>query len=120
MPVGASACPTAAFSSFYESHEPPPLGDARGIVPAHRDGHQNGQQSGHILHLHFFRCRPGGRRGDMEPVVTRWRRPVASVEALVMLHRAMLHVLLQRLHTAIKMACDREAFVCHCRVFWLA
>jgi hypothetical protein len=30
----------AAFIGFYESHEPPPLGDARGIVPAHRHGHQ--------------------------------------------------------------------------------
>ena len=40
-----------AFSDFYESHGPPPLGDARGIVPAHRHrhGHRNGQQSGHIL-----------------------------------------------------------------------
>ena len=39
-----------AFSGFYESHKPPPLGDARGIVPPHRDGHQNGQQSGYMLH----------------------------------------------------------------------
>jgi hypothetical protein len=40
-----------AFSDFYESHGPPPSGDARGIVPAHRHrhGHRNGQQSGHIL-----------------------------------------------------------------------
>ncbi len=30
----------AAFSGFYESHEPPPSGDAYSIVPAHRDGHQ--------------------------------------------------------------------------------
>ena len=57
------------FSGFYESHEPPPLGDARGIVPAHRDGHQNGQQSGHIFHLCFFCCRSGGRRGDTDRVV---------------------------------------------------
>ena len=26
------------FSDFYESHEPTLLGDARGIVPPHRDG----------------------------------------------------------------------------------
>jgi hypothetical protein len=43
--IRASACPMAAFSGFYESHEPTPLGDARGIVPAHRHGHQNGQKS---------------------------------------------------------------------------
>ena len=120
MLIGASAHPMAAFSGFYESHKHPPSGNVCGIVPPHRDGHWNGHQSVYILHLSFVCCCPGGHWGDMEPVVTRWWRPVASVEALVMLHRAMLHVLLQRLHTAIKMACDREAFVCHCRVFWLA
>jgi len=45
MPSGVSARPMAAFSGFFESHEPPPLGDARSILPAHRNGHQNGQQS---------------------------------------------------------------------------
>ncbi len=69
MPIGASACPMAAFSGFYESHEPPPSGNARGVVPAHRNGHRNGQQSGHILHLHFVCCRSGGRQGNMERVV---------------------------------------------------
>jgi len=44
----------AAFSGFYESQEPPPSGDVRGIVPPHHDGHQNGQQSGHILHRFLF------------------------------------------------------------------
>jgi len=39
-----------AFSGFYESHEPPPSGDARGIAPAHRDGHRNDQQRGFMLH----------------------------------------------------------------------
>jgi hypothetical protein len=39
-----------AFSGFYESHEPPPLGDARGIAPLHRNGHRkNGQQSGYMF-----------------------------------------------------------------------
>ena len=57
------------FSGFYESHGPPPLGDAHGIVPSHRYGHQNGQQSGHILHLCFVCCHPGGRRGNTEGVV---------------------------------------------------
>jgi hypothetical protein len=53
----------AAFSGFYGSHEPPPPGDARGIVQPHRDGHQNGQQCGYILHCCFVDCRPGGRQG---------------------------------------------------------
>ena len=109
-----------AFSGFYESHEPHPSGDVRGIVPAHRDGHQNGQQSGHILHLHFVCCRPGGRRGDTERLVARWQRPVASGEALVMSHWEMLHVLLQCHCTVIDMAFARSAFVRHRRLFCLA
>jgi len=45
---------------------------------------------------------------------------VASGEALIMLHRAMLHVPLQRLHTAIEMACDGGAFVRRRQLFCLA
>jgi hypothetical protein len=30
--IGASACPMVAFNGFYESHEPPPSGDVRGIA----------------------------------------------------------------------------------------
>ena len=40
-----------AFSGFYESHIPPPSGDASGIVLPHRDGYRNGQQSGYITSL---------------------------------------------------------------------
>ena len=35
----------AAFSGFFESQGPPPSCDARGTLPAHCNGHQNGQQS---------------------------------------------------------------------------
>ena len=84
--IGASACLMVAFSDFYESHGPPPSGDARGIVPAHRHGHRNGQQSGQILHFHFVCCRPGGRWGDMERVVAQWRCLVAFMKALDLLH----------------------------------
>jgi len=38
---------------------------------------------------------------------------VASEVALDMLHWAMPHVSLQRLHMVIKMACDEGAFVRH-------
>ena len=38
-----------AFSGFDESHEPPPSGDVRGIVPPHCNGNQNGQQSMYML-----------------------------------------------------------------------
>ena len=105
MPIGASACPVAAFSGFYESHEPPPSGNVRGIVPAHRNSHRNGQQSGHIC------CCPGGRRGNTEQVFAQWRHPVASGEALVMLHREMRSVWHWRTAMAIKMAHDGGAFV---------
>ena len=62
---------------------------ARGIVPPHRDGHQNGhQESGYISHCCCcFVCYcPGGCRSDTEQVVARWWRPVASSAALDMLH----------------------------------
>ena len=122
MPIGASARPMAAFSGIYESHEPPPSGDAHGIVPAHCNCHQNGQQSGHILHLRFVCCRSGGRRGNTERVVTWWQRqhPVASGVALDMLHREMKHVSLQRLTMAIKMARNGGAFVRRRHLFRLA
>ena len=110
----------AAFSGFYESHKPPPLGNARGIIPPHRDGHQNGHQSEYILHRCFVCCRPGGRRGDTERVVARWRRPVASGVALDMMHWAMPHVSRQRFCMAIEMSSDGGAFVRHRRLFCLA
>ena len=94
----------AVFSGLYESPGPPPSGDARGIVPPHRDHHPNGHQSGYILHYRCVDCRPGGRRGDTERVVARWQRPVASGEALVMLHRAMRSVSHRRTAMSIDMA----------------
>ena len=105
------------FSGLYESPGPPPSGDARGIVPLHRDHHQNGHQSGYILHYRCVDCRPGGRRGDTERVVARWRRSVASGEALVMLHQAMRSVLHRRTAMTIEMARDGGTFVHHRRLF---
>jgi len=95
------------FSGFYESPGPPPSGDARGLVPPHHNDHQNGHQSGYIIHRCFVSCCPGGRRGDTERVVARWRRPVASNVAMDMLYWAMPHVSLHRLTMAIKMARNR-------------
>jgi hypothetical protein len=105
----------AAFSGFYDSHELPPSGDAGGIVPLHRDGHQNSQQRGYILHCRCVDCRHGGRRGDTERGVTRWQHPVASFVALDMLHRAMPRASLQSLRMTIKMACDGGTFARCCR-----
>ena len=118
--IGASACPMAAFSGFYESHEPLPSSDMRGIVLPHCNGHQNGHQSGYILHIWFVFCHPGGRRGNTEQVVAWWRHPVALAVALDMLHQAMPHISLQRLCMTIKMSCNGGTFVHHRRLFCLA
>ncbi len=61
----------------------------------------------------------GGCRGNTEQVVARWRRSVASGEALVMLHWAMNAVLHRRTAMAIKMACDGAAFIRCRRLFCL-
>jgi len=67
--------------------------------------------------IHCVDCCPGGHRGNTERVVAQWRRPVASGEALVMLHRVMRSVLHRRTTMAIEIACDGGAFVCHRRLF---
>jgi len=64
--MGVSTCPMVAFSGFYGSHEPPSSGDVCDILPPHRHGHLNGQQSGYMLHYRSVDCRPGGRRGNAE------------------------------------------------------
>jgi hypothetical protein len=45
-----------------------------------------------------------------EPILARWRRPVASIESLDIRHRAMRAVLYQRTTTAIEMASEVGAF----------
>jgi hypothetical protein len=62
----------------------------------------------------LFACCPGGCWGDMEQVVTRWWLPGASSVALDLLHWAMPRSSLQRVHMAIKMACNGGTFGCHC------
>jgi len=108
-----------AFSGFYESHEPPPSGDVRGIAPAHCHGHCNGQQNGFILHRRTVCCRPGGRRGNTERVVAQWRRLVASNKALDLLHRAMCAVSHHCTAMAVEIAIDGGAFVRRRHLFQL-
>ena len=108
-----------AFSGFYESHKPPPSGDAPGIVPPHRNGHQNGQQCGYILHYRCVDCCPGGRRGNTERLVARWRRLLAYIIALHLLHREMRAVSHHRTAMAIKIARDGGTFVCRRSLFRL-
>ncbi len=105
------------FSGFCESREPSPSVDARGIVLPHRHGHRNGQQSGYMLHCCFICCCPGGRWGNTEQVVAQWPCPVASGEALVMLHREMRSVWHRRTAMTIEMAHDGGAFVRRRRLF---
>ena len=116
--IGASACLMVTFNGFCESHKPLPLGDARGNVSPHCHSHQNGQHSGYMLHCRFVCCRPGNRRGNTEQVVVvQWRCPVASGEALVMLHWEMRSVWHWHTTMAIKMACNGGASVCRRHLF---
>ena len=116
MFIGASAHLMAAFSGFYKSPGPPLSGDMHSIVPSHCHGHQNGKQSGHILHRCFVCCHPGGRQGDMGQVDALWQRLVAFMKALDLFHchwamRAILH---RHNAMAIEMANTGGTFV-HCR-----
>ncbi len=44
--ITANTRPMVVFSGLYESPGPPPSGNARGIVPPHRDDHRNGIKVG--------------------------------------------------------------------------
>jgi hypothetical protein len=52
----------------------------------------------------LYACCPGGRWGNTEQVVARWRRPVASRVAVDMLHQAMPSVSLRCTAVAMKTA----------------
>ena len=66
-----------------------------------------------MLHYCCVDCCPSSRWGNTEQVVARWQHPVASGEALVMLHRVMHFVLHWCTAMAIKIARDGGAFVRH-------
>ena len=84
------------------------------IVPLHCHGHQNGQQSEHILHRWFVCCHPGGRQGEMGQVVALWQRLVAFMKALDLFHWAMCAILHRHNAMAIEMANNGGTFI-HCR-----
>jgi len=69
-----------------------------------------------MFHYCWVDCCPGGRRGDTEQVVTRWQRPVASGEALFMLHWAMCSVSHRLTAMVIEISCDGGVFVCRRRL----
>jgi hypothetical protein len=66
-----------------------------------------------MLHYRCVDCRPGGRRGNTEQVFARWRRPVASSEApvMVMMYWALRSVLHWRTAMAVEIAREGGAFV---------
>jgi hypothetical protein len=102
--IGRNTHPMVATSGFHCSPEPPLLGNMRGIVPLHCNGHQTASKMGVLFDCCFVDCCPGGRWGNMEQVVARCRRPGASGVAMDMPHRAMPSVLLRRTSMAVKTA----------------
>jgi hypothetical protein len=74
---------------------------------------------GHVAHR-CVDCVPGGRRGNMEQVVTRWQSLVAFMKALDLLHWVMRSVFHWRTAMAIEMTRDGGAFVRCRRLFRLA
>jgi hypothetical protein len=53
----------------------------------------------------------GGRRGDTAQALARWRHPVASSEALDVLHWAMCPASYRRVCMAIEIASDLPSFL---------
>jgi hypothetical protein len=53
----------------------------------------------------------GGHRGNTEQALARWRHPVASSEALDMLHRAMRLASYRCIAMAIEIASDLPSFL---------
>jgi len=53
----------------------------------------------------------GGRCGDAMQALTRWRHPLASSEALYVLHRAMRPVSYRCITMAIEIVVDLPAFL---------
>ncbi len=69
---------------------------------------------GTLFCCRFVFCCPGGCWGNMEQVVARWRRPVASGVALSMLHWVMCFISHRRTAMAINMANNGGTCWCHC------
>jgi len=72
-----------------------------------------------MFHYLSVDCRSGGRCDDTKRVIARWRRPVASGEALVILHWVMHSVSHRHTAMAIEIAHDAGAFVRRHRLFQL-
>ncbi len=94
--------PMTATSGFRRSPGPPPSGDVLDIVPADRQGQQNGRQVWYFFVFFYSACNPVVRRGDTTWVLAQWWRPVASSEALDTFHWEMYSVLCRCISAAIE------------------
>jgi hypothetical protein len=94
--------PMTATSGFPDSPEPPPSVDALGTVPAHRQGERNGRQVWYFFVVFFWHLTPPSVRGNTSRILARWRRPVASREALNPLYRAISAVSCRRMNSSVE------------------
>jgi hypothetical protein len=67
---------------------------------------------GALFMVFFLACNPVVLRDDTEQILTRWRHPVASSEALDPLHRKMYSALHRRIIAAIKTSCNGGVLFC--------
>jgi hypothetical protein len=63
-----------------------------------------------VLYVLFEIVNHGGRRGNTSQALSRWRHPVASSEALNVLHRAMRPASYRCIAMAIEIASNLSAF----------
>jgi hypothetical protein len=110
--IARNTCPVASTSVFHCSPGPPLLGNVCGIVPAHHHSHQNGQQVWCFFCRFFLACNPVVRWDDTEQILTRWWRPVASIETLDPLHWAMYRALHRRIIAAVKTSRNGGVLFC--------
>ncbi len=102
--IGSHTRPEALTSGFRDSPGPPPSVDALGYVPAHQQGQRNGQQVWYFFVFFSWHSNPPSVRGNTARIFARWRRPVASREALDPLYRSMSAVSCRRISLSVETA----------------
>jgi hypothetical protein len=102
--IGRNTRPEASTSGFRDSPGPPPSVDALGYVPAHRQGERIGRQVWYFFVVFFWHSTPPSVRGDTARILARWRRLVASREALNILYQAISPVSRWRISSSIETA----------------
>ncbi len=100
--IGRRTSPEASISGFCDSPGPPPLVDALGYVQAHRQGERNGRQVWYFFVVFFWHSTPPSVQGNLSRILARWRRPVASREALNPLYRTVSAVSCRRMNSSLE------------------